>query len=119
MKKIISILIFTIVSLAVSAQEYNDKQNMEVIMQQDAYYPAGEMALYKHMFMNVKYSHLVVWYGGGEGERQWLKHTPNKVHITGPGLRHNTFINKAARDSRHRCKRRGNVTPQLEALVPL
>ena len=56
MKKIISILVISILALSASAQEYNDKQNMEVIMQQDAYYPAGEMALYKYMFMNVKYS---------------------------------------------------------------
>jgi len=56
MKKIISILVISILALSASAQEYNDKQNMEVVMQQDAYYPAGEMALYKYMFMNVKYS---------------------------------------------------------------
>lgn len=56
MKKVILILITSIIALTASAQEYNDKQNMEVVMQQDAYYPAGEMALYKYIFMNVKYS---------------------------------------------------------------
>ena len=66
-----------------------------------------------------EYSHLVVWYSGGEGEGQRLKHTPNKVHIGSPHLRHNPFIYKAARDGRHSRKRRGNITPQLEALVPL
>lgn len=56
MKKIILTLTISLIIFGVSAQEYDEKQNMEVVMQQDAYYPAGEMELYKFMFMNIKYS---------------------------------------------------------------
>ena len=37
-------------------QNYDDKQNIKVVVEQDAFYPEGEMALYKYMFMNIKYS---------------------------------------------------------------
>lgn len=56
MKKIFIVFLMVVLTNFGIAQDYSDKQNMEVIMQQDAYYPKGEMALYKHIFMNVKYS---------------------------------------------------------------
>jgi len=56
MKKLIFITTIILMSQLGFTQDYNDKQNMEVVMQQDAFYPAGEMALYKYMFTNVKYS---------------------------------------------------------------
>ena len=53
-------LIVLIVSLFIGfnsyAQNYDDKQNMKVIVSQDAYYPAGEMALYQYIFKNINYS---------------------------------------------------------------
>lgn len=50
------LILICIISFGLKAQNYDDKQNMKVSVSQDAYYPPGEMALYKHMFMNVKYS---------------------------------------------------------------
>lgn len=56
MKTQLLILSLLFISSISFSQDYNDKQNMEVIMQQDAFYPEGEMALYKYIFKNIKYS---------------------------------------------------------------
>lgn len=39
-----------------NAQDYSDKQNIKVVVEQDAHYPKGEMALYQYIFKNIKYS---------------------------------------------------------------
>ena len=56
MKKLLLVSIALVMSYVGFSQNYDDKQNMKVIMQQDAFYPAGEMALYKYIFQNVNYS---------------------------------------------------------------
>ena len=38
------------------AQEYDDKQNIEVKVTQDAHYPDGDSKLYQYIFSNVNYS---------------------------------------------------------------
>ncbi len=42
--------------LGYSQEEYNDKQNMEVVTTREASYSEGEQALYKYIFKNVDYS---------------------------------------------------------------
>ena len=39
-----------------ATKPYNDKQNMNVITQQEAHYPGGDEALYKYLNTNIKFS---------------------------------------------------------------
>ena len=58
MKKLSSItlllLVFTFAKS--SAQNFNDKQNMEVVTEQDPFYPKGDAALFNYVLEAVKYS---------------------------------------------------------------
>ncbi|MCX6272354.1 MAG: energy transducer TonB [Bacteroidetes bacterium] len=60
MKRIICItFIILITILPVFSQvtkPYNDKQNMPVVLEQEAYYPAGMPALYKYFRDNITYT---------------------------------------------------------------
>jgi len=56
MKKIAFLTFLSGLSFCVNAQDYNDKQNMEVKTTQEAHYPEGEDVLYKYIFDNVNYS---------------------------------------------------------------
>ena len=54
------LFLLMIISFSSISQEvkkvYNDKQNMEVVLQQEAFYPSGEKALWKFFFKNMTYS---------------------------------------------------------------
>lgn len=56
MKKIVLLVsVLKIAGLAFS-QNYSDPQNMKVIVEQDAHFPKGEMALTQYIFKNINYS---------------------------------------------------------------
>ena len=48
--------LLTCYSLQATAQNYNDKQNMAVVTDQEPFYPKGDAELYKLVMNSVKYS---------------------------------------------------------------
>lgn len=57
MKNLLSLLLFLpLASAAQQAPSKTDSQNMEVVTNQEPFYPKGEQALYTHVLYNVKYS---------------------------------------------------------------
>ena len=60
MKTLIYIIIAGILPVLCFAQKdktkkYDDPQNMDVVVEQDAHYPAGEQMLYQYIYNNIKY----------------------------------------------------------------
>ena len=56
MKRILIMTIIAFIGTIGFAQDYDDKQNMEVVTTREAQYEDGEEELYKFMFKEVNYS---------------------------------------------------------------
>lgn len=58
MKKLLSILLWgTPLFLAAQTdKKYDNSQNMDVVVNQEPFYPAGEQKMYEHVFYNLEYS---------------------------------------------------------------
>jgi len=61
MKTFIHLLLIYMLPIVCVAQtgntkKYDDSQNIDVVVEQEAHYPAGEEALFKYIYENIQYS---------------------------------------------------------------